>query len=169
MCFFVLIQETDIITSWQISYHQIRSETRKFCVKLTAQHIKYSICFPILGGSLSLAGRYPTPGWVNPRPDPAWARSEVPPPGLGYPWPGLGYFPGRDLEPFTAVPPERTWNQWKYYGLSPGVDGHTPVNAGGKKALQQIYVTLCVNAAFVCGLQVGVPPSDWTLRRPTLT
>ena len=26
----------------------------------------------------------------------------------------------------------------------------------------------CVNAAFVCELQVGVPPSDWTLRRPTL-
>ena len=39
----------------------------------------------------------------------------TPPPGTGVPLPL-----GRDLGPVTEEPPERTWNQWKYYGMEMG-------------------------------------------------
>ena len=48
-----------------------------------------------------------TPGWVHP----AWDR--VPSPGTEVP-------SGRDLGPVAGVPPDRTYNQWKYYGMEMG-------------------------------------------------
>ena len=32
----------------------------------------------------------------------------------------MGYPCERDLGPVTGVPPERTWDQWKYYGMQMG-------------------------------------------------
>ena len=43
---------------------------------------------------------------------------------VGVPHPVLAKWdwgtPGRDLEPVTGVLPERTWDQWKYYGMEMG-------------------------------------------------
>ena len=71
-------------------------------------------------------------GYPSPCPGPGYplARTGVPPSQDGYP-------PGRDLGPVTGVPPrkymgpvkvlwdgggvpppERTWDQWKYYGMT---------------------------------------------------
>ena len=52
-------------------------------------------------------------GWGG-VPHPVLAGGDwVPPP----PTPGTGSPQGRDLGPVTGVPPERTWDQCKYYGM----------------------------------------------------
>ena len=53
------------------------------------------------GGSPSLAGGYRIPGCGN-------TASSCPD------------LAGRDLGPVTGYPPERTWDQWKYYGIETG-------------------------------------------------
>ena len=72
---------------------------------------------------------YPIPGWGG---TPSWTG--VPPPGRDVgPFIGVFPVPGRDLGLVTGVPPskgtwdqslgyhpERTWDQWKYYGIEMG-------------------------------------------------
>ena len=101
---------------------------------------KYSLCGhrSIMGGvphpwpgvppCSDLAGGYPTPGQGYPGIPPILTS-------LGVPW----VLPGRDLEPVEVlwdgdgVPPERTWDQLKYYGMEMGylpprgVDRQAPV------------------------------------------
>ena len=77
-------------------------------------HSNYSLCCPILGGGLT------RPWWGS-----------VPHPWWGYPILGT-VLPCPDLvRGYPGVPPERTWDQWKYYGMKmgypppPGVDWQT--------------------------------------------
>ena len=77
-------------------------------------------------GYPSLTRGYPIPGYPLSWPD--WG---VPIPGWGYPREGtldqsLGYPPGKDMGPVEVswdgdgVPPEKTCEQWKYYGIEMG-------------------------------------------------
>ena len=78
------------------------------------------------GGStpvLLRLGRYCSPALAGGNP----AGTGLPLPGtgvlptlLGVPSPGTQVLPGRVLGPVTGLPPERTWDQWKYYGMEMG-------------------------------------------------
>ena len=126
----------------------------------------------LAGGRLSLSRGYPIPSQGIPYPDlaggyPSWAI-RLPSwlgwaggggGGLAHPWP-LGYpilAGGRECYPRmgcpllgTGVPPERTWDQWKYYGMEMGyplpwvwTDTHLwkqylphPSDAGGRNGIR---------------------------------
>ena len=98
---------------------------------------KYSLCCPILGGGVphSWLGRYPIPGKGVSHLWPGWY------PNLGYPFPILIWLGGTpysgtpcpDLvgrggtpswegtwDQSLGYPPERTWDQWKYYRMEMG-------------------------------------------------
>ena len=65
--------------------------------------------------SAVLSGGVPEPDLASRVPHPVLARTWIPP------CLGLGYTPPkRDLGPVTGVPPERTWDQWKYCGMEMG-------------------------------------------------
>ena len=69
-------------------------------------------------GTPSPARGYPIPGWEE-GVLPSWGTSPSWP-GWGVPHPWTGGYPCPDLGPVTGVPLERTWDQWKYYGMEIG-------------------------------------------------
>ena len=113
-----------------------RSENKKVLLRErkrhTARHVSSapSVVLSQGGGYLIPGQGLPIPGqgihhpWTGGTPSLAGVPSCWP--VLGYPWGGtwdqsLGYPLGRDLGPVTGVtPPERTWDQWKYYGMEMG-------------------------------------------------
>ena len=165
-------------TTTTFNWKRIISRTRKsYCVNArgisSTPYAVLSRGYPIpspgvypIPGTPILTWLGGTPSWVpsiltwgypilgTPHPDLAWGH-----PILGTPHPIVGHplyrtgvpHPGRDLGPVAGIPPERTWYQWKYYGMemgyppSPDVDRQTPVKtvpscrtryAGGKNMLR---------------------------------
>ena len=116
------------------------------------------------GTTPSWPGRgYPIPGWGctpvigYPLSWPSWGY-----PIMGYPYPDYGPVTGvysrKDLGPVEVlcngdgVPPERTWNEWKYYGMEMGyplprceqteniTPRHTSYAGGNKRCNQCWYI-----------------------------
>ena len=151
MCISIHAVSVKIVYNWSCSV-RIQFEDKKVLLRKRKRHtdrIKFSICYPILGGggTPSMAGGTPILTWLrvlHPRlggvplswgtPSPSW-------PGWGYTIPGWGtchpdlaggtpYWGtpcqdwGTPLEgtwdQLLGYPLERTWDQWKYNGMEMG-------------------------------------------------
>ena len=114
----------------------------------TARRVASTPCVVLSGGtpSLGTTQSWPGQGVPHPRtrgcPHPrigGWYPGVPPSPDLdrGYPIPGQGGAPIPGLGVgILGYPPERTWDQWKYYGMeigySPSGCGQTEVGPGGR-------------------------------------
>ena len=105
----------------------------------TARHVSSTLSTVLFQGGYHIPGQGGTLGWGTSHPDLTGGT-----PSLAREYPILGYLPiltwgylipghpgvppsstvaplGRDLGPVTGIPPlERTWDQWKHYGVEMG-------------------------------------------------
>ena len=97
ICLFPTMLSPTLYQTWQPSCGKPQEAYRPGITCPSVTDLAGGVPHPVLAGGV-------------PHPDPI----------MGYPPARTGVPPGRDLKPVTGVPPERTWDQWKYYGMEMG-------------------------------------------------